>query len=372
MSSHHHSAEDCDESCRESLRDGKISLIVVLAVFTFVCSLLPWFFRRCFRQKAIDIINVLSALSGGVVFGALMSIMIPESSALFSEYLSEKYEDDLDNPYADYPYSQLLLGATFIILIFLDHIAMHFGTVHGHSHGDITVLHDDTCVPKELAVEIRDENSQVNNDSKIDTLESEEVDVNADNTHTVQATVSQDDKPAKGGPKLRNHIQLFVFAAALAVHSILDGFAIGSEQSINGFYSMLIAVLSHKGFDGLVLGVPLFLGGVSLTTSVIILFISALMTPLGIGIALAVTETALSVLPQAIVLSISAGSFLYISIIEMLPAAIRDGRLVHIKLVAFFIGWFALAIIAGFGHNHAHGHHDDDHDHDHDHDHDGG
>lgn len=78
-----------------------------------------------------------------------MSIMIPESSALFTEYLHDKYAgllyaphlhsctvlivklysfaDDPENPYARYPYSQLLLGATFIILIFLDHIAMHFG-----------------------------------------------------------------------------------------------------------------------------------------------------------------------------------------------------------------------------------------------------
>lgn len=251
--------------------------------------------------------------------------------------------------------------------------------VHGHSHGDITVLHDDSCVPKVVTIEVRDPESQSEEIVPTEKSEPQGSNRNEDTINSTEVATPGDDEHAHAPGRQRNHLQLFVFAAALAVHSILDGFAIGSEQSIDGFYSMIIAVLSHKGFDGIVLGVPLFLGGVTLTISMIVLALSAVMTPIGIGIAMAVTESAFSVLPQAIVMSISAGSFLYIALVEMLPSALRDRRWVLLKLIAFFIGWFALVIIAGYGHNHAHGihghdddhdHHDDDHDHDDDHHHD--
>jgi zinc transporter ZupT len=74
------------------------------------------------------------------------------------------------------------------------------------------------------------------------------------------------------------------------------------------------------------------------------------MTPLGIGIGWAATsaDPQHSTLASAIVVSMSAGSFLFISVLELLPAALHDGRFVAGKLAAFLAGFVAMAALAAY------------------------
>ena len=53
-------------------------------------------------------------------------------------------------------------------------------------------------------------------------------------------------------------------------------------------------------------------------------------------------------LAKAVITSISAGSFLYISIMELLPASLHDGRRLPLKLFAFLVGFVVMGILAGF------------------------
>jgi zinc transporter ZupT len=55
-------------------------------------------------------------------------------------------------------------------------------------------------------------------------------------------------------PPRRVLVRAWVFFVALSVHGVLDGLSVGSEQDEGGFASILVAVLSHKLFDGLSLG----------------------------------------------------------------------------------------------------------------------
>jgi zinc transporter ZupT len=74
-------------------------------------------------------------------------------------------------------------------------------------------------------------------------------------------------------------------------------------------------------------------------------------TPLGIGIGLAVVSTlsaqALQ-LATAIILAMAAGSFAFIGLLELLPSALLDGRLVHVKLAVFGLGYTGMAILAAY------------------------
>ena len=109
-------AED-DEFPR--LRDAKISLIVLLGLFTFAASLVPWIAKRLFKRAPLDALNVVTAFAAvrgaipyppyprepffnplpspppsppspqGIVFGTLMLHMIPHGSEEFKEYLAE-------------------------------------------------------------------------------------------------------------------------------------------------------------------------------------------------------------------------------------------------------------------------------------------
>ena len=110
------------------------------------------------------------------------------------------------------------------------------------------------------------------------------------------------------------------------------------------------AQLAHKAFDGLALGVPVYLARLPPLQTWGSLIFCAAMTPLGIGIGWAATsyQGPNSKLASAIILGMSAGSFLFISLLELLPSALHDGRLVAGKLTAFVVGFVAMAALAAY------------------------
>ena len=61
-------------------------------------------------------------------------------------------------------------------------------------------------------------------------------------------------KAAASGPPMddgrRTAVRVWVFCLAMTMHSIFDGLSLGAECSLDGFISILVAVLSHKVFDG--------------------------------------------------------------------------------------------------------------------------
>jgi zinc transporter 1/2/3 len=84
--------------------------------------------------------------------------------------------------------------------------------------------------------------------------------------------------------------QAWIFYVALALHAVFDGLSIGAEQSSNGFYGILIAVLVHKGLDGFTLGIPIYYANFSRRHTIVALVFSALMTPLGTAIGMGATS----------------------------------------------------------------------------------
>jgi len=143
--------------------------------------------------------------------------------------------------------------------------------------------------------------------------------------------------------------EAYVFFVALSVHAVFDGIGLGSETTVGGFYALLITVCGHKVLDGFSLGIPLFLANFPLRHNIFACLFCALMTPIGIAIGLSVTaglNGAAGQLAQAILLSLSAGSFLFISLIELLPAALRDGQYIRGKLGMCVFGWGIMALIA--------------------------
>lgn len=143
----------------------------------------------------------------------------------------------------------------------------------------------------------------------------------------------------------------YIFVAALSVHSFFDGLGLGGEDNLSGFESVLVAVLSHKLLDGFAVGTPVYFSGMSWFRSAALLALCAVMTPLGIAVgmgAAAAVEGPTGKLVDGIVISLASGSFIFISLMELLPAALHDARHTHLKLATFALGWAAMAVLAAF------------------------
>jgi zinc transporter ZupT len=151
--------------------------------------------------------------------------------------------------------------------------------------------------------------------------------------------------------RVRALARAYVFIIAISLHSILDGLSIGAASEVGSFTSAVIAVVSHKAFDGLALGIPVFLSGMPWRLALGSLVLCASMTPIGIGIGMGATYSGSSsqvLLAQGLILGFAGGSYLYVALTELLPTALAHKEKQALKLAFFTVGWVCMAIIAGY------------------------
>lgn len=257
---------------------------------------------------------------------------------------------------AHFPWAPMIVGLTTIFLISIDKIIVAKGidgteSHHGHSHDHISGAF--LAMQGHEERQIRDgtiyENPEPPKAGLVVTFDST-------NDNSLQSSLLEaeepllDSRPSAPTATGATLIRVYVFFFALSLHSLMDGLSIGSEESMEGFYAIMAAVVSHKIFDGLAIGVPLFFANLARLRTTVLLVFCALMTPLGIIIGLITTSTVSNertkALAQGIILSISAGSFLFISMFELFPASIADGRFVKSKLAMFTVGWAVMNVMA--------------------------
>lgn len=306
------------------------------------------------------------------------------------------FADDPDNPLAYYPWSSMLIGVVLIMLIAVDRVIISHGMEgdedhHSHDHVSQAFLQMQaadnamTGGPRDAVTAVMLTPGNEEGAHKSASAESTDDDaaivaVQAPSgtgvaSAAASATAAGPSKAAQANasvavvvPSSHEHahghthashghahkeavLRAWVFFFALSLHAVFDGLSLGSETTFQGFYGILAAVVSHKVFDGVALGIPVYLADMKPLHSLFALVFCAAMTPLGIAIGLIATELASgeqAMLAEAIIISLSAGSFLFISLVELLPASLHDGRYVKSKMGAFVLGWLAMVILAGF------------------------
>jgi zinc transporter ZupT len=130
--------------------------------------------------------------------------------------------------------------------------------------------------------------------------------------------------------------------AGIGFHSILDGVAIGAGNMLNISMVILLAVTIHKFPAALALSSILVKGGEYSRQKILVsMFIFALATPIGALISMNVMDH-LSPDPIGFALGISAGTFLYISIGDLLPTVHEEDEKKNLNLVLLFVGIFVM------------------------------
>lgn len=101
---------------------------------------------------------------------------------------------------------------------------------------------------------------------------------------------------------------------ALTVHSILEGMSLGAINP-SGATGVFLAILAHKGVAAFALGIAWLSGGGGLRPYACAMAVFASATPIGVAIGVAVEGSVIG----GIVAALSAGTFLYIGLVEGCP-----------------------------------------------------
>ena len=141
---------------------------------------------------------------------------------------------------------------------------------------------------------------------------------------------------------------------ALSIHSIIEGLGIGATDDIGSLQSSFVAVAFHKGFTAFALGNGLVSNGywsdkskrkwfyISVGTFIVVAL-------LGIGIGWAISSAGSS-LTTAVLTGLTAGSFIYVATLEILPeesATIKRESLPIFPVAFFFIAGYCLMALLG-------------------------
>ena len=95
-----------------------------------------------------------------------------------------------------------------------------------------------------------------------------------------------------GGSSTMTALRDFFTILALSFHAVFEGLAVGLEDSIEGVWTLFAAVATHKYVIAFCVGIELVSVGTPLAFFLTYIIVFAVMTPVGIGIGLAVSELA--------------------------------------------------------------------------------
>ena len=174
----------------------------------------------------------------------------------------------------------------------------------------------------------------------------------------------------------------YLIALLLGIHSLIEGIALGVENSEARAAMILLAVLCHKGLAAFSLGVALTRSAVPLTRFLQVITFFSLMTPLG-GILGALASASVSGSLQSeladVILAFASGTFVYVGLVEIVLVELGGGdggggASKSFKFTVVCIGAFIMTMLGvlmhqggghahggggGHGHGHGHAHHDD-------------
>ena len=146
--------------------------------------------------------------------------------------------------------------------------------------------------------------------------------------------IKKEDKKEKVG--FKGLLQPIIVLCAIGFHGLFAGISIGIGEKLNDTLIIIIAILAHKWAAALSLGVTFIKLFVPNKQFYILIIIFALITPVGTVIGLIVKQSS-NEFVEAIFLSVSSGTFFYLSMSEILVEEFEKKENKYIKFTVFFV-----------------------------------
>ena len=130
----------------------------------------------------------------------------------------------------------------------------------------------------------------------------------------------------------------YLLVVAMGIHATFAGLGLGVTTDLGGFIGMLMAIIAHKWAESMTVGISFakHLKDIGVKQSLFILFLFSLFTPLGIlqGIMLSSSNQKFN----AVLMGLSAGTFVYIAASEIIVEEFNVGRHKCWKFISYLMG----------------------------------
>ena len=156
-------------------------------------------------------------------------------------------------------------------------------------------------------------------------------------------------------------VAALMLLVALSVHSFLAGLSVGIVDTADEIYSTAVAIVVHKVFAGYALGSTMAAGDLSVVRCIVLATVFSLSTPTGILVGMGLSSFDEESFAVGIVQAMVAGTFLYVSIMEVatkellmcrhsdqehLPVPLSIKQVEALKLLSMLAGFCGMAALA--------------------------
>ncbi|KAM6181144.1 zinc transporter ZIP2 [Erethizon dorsatum] len=305
----------------ESLIGVKLGCLFALLALTLVCGLSPicskWFKIDAATGHHRRVLSLLGCTSAGVFLGAGFMHMTAEAlegiESEIQKFMGQNRtrskgnsSNDAGSAFVEYPYGELIISLGFFLVFLLESLALQ-------------------CCPGAAGQS---------------TVKEEEWGGNpVFDFHSHESLRSPKQSPFRA----------FVLLLSLSFHSVFEGLAVGLQPTIATTIQLCLAVLAHKGL--VVFGVALRLTkiGTGSRWAISSILSLAFMSPLGLALGLTIAagdSEGWKGLAQAILEGLAAGTFLYVTFLEILPRELSSCEAPLAKWGCVAAGFTFMAFIA--------------------------
>jgi zinc transporter ZupT len=352
----------------------QIGSIFVIFAMGFIFGMLPLWIKSC-RENS-NVLSIINTFSGGIFLGLGLFHQLPEANEMLEE-----------NPIQEhYPFTYLLAFITYSLILFIEKVATDAHNIadahHHHEEKKKEEKHSNSSIEgkqnneqnnieknnNEIAQIMLKANNEENNiEKRLETNKVDEnvvlqpeknnnINSNGENYQEVKVyTQNQINEEIKNetleGEKkkegFKGLLEPIIVLCAIGFHGLFAGISIGIGENLNDTLIIIIAILAHKWAAALSLGVTFVKLYVPNKQFYILMTIFALITPVGTVIGLIVKQSS-NELVEAIFLSVSSGTFFYLSMSEILVEEFEKKENKYIKFTVFVVGCLAISFLVFF------------------------
>nr|XP_040053000.1 zinc transporter ZIP1 [Gasterosteus aculeatus aculeatus] len=291
----------------------KIGALVGLLLLTLFFGFIPARVK-CFRDthgtdSHRTVLSLISCFAGGVFLAACFLDIIPD-------YLSDiKAELDARSVETSFPLAEFIMAAGFFMVLILERVVQNCREMRGTREERAPLIPDNR-------------NGHGHGHGSSPDLEGSGHHVHVD----FQA---------------HSPFRSFMLFLSLSLHSVFEGLAIGLQSTDSKVLEICIAILVHKSIIVFSLSVKLVQSAVRPLWVAAYIGVFAMMSPIGIAIGISVMEAQLAAgaLIQAVLEGLAAGTFIYITFLEILPHELNSPGKQLLKVLFILLGFSVMACL---------------------------
>ncbi|KAM9861413.1 zinc transporter ZIP1 [Aulostomus maculatus] len=288
-----------------------VGLLLLTLLFGFIPARIRWFRQSNGTETHRTVLSLISCFAGGVFLAACLLDIIPD---YLSDITAELEAQELE---ISFPLPEFIIAAGFFMVLILERIVLSYQETSG--------------AQEERAPLIQDGRN--------------------DHSHGTGPDLESSGHHVHVDFQAHSPFRSFMLFLSLSLHSVFEGLAIGLQNTDSKVLEICIAILVHKSIIVFSLSVKLVQSAVRPLWVAAYIGVFALMSPLGIAIGISVIEAKLAAgaLLQAVLEGLAAGTFVYITFLEILPHELNSPGKQLLKVLFILLGFSVMAALTFLG-----------------------